>query len=145
MQVVLGKNPDGKSIVLVVGGATKDAEVKVFGEKSTKKVCLSLGLGKNKNDENIYANCDVFGRLRGYASTIEKADVVMAIGTIHSYTSPTNGKTYNTLNVEWINKMKDLPIQDSSDYSSEFGGDSSAASGSESFQEVSEDEEDLPF
>lgn len=144
MQLVLGKGADGNPVVLVIGGATKDAEVKAFGEKSTKKVCFSLGLGNNKNDEPIYANCDVFGRLRGYASTIEKADVVMAIGTVHSYTSPTSGKTYKTLNVDWLNKLKNLPIQDPSEYSGEPSNFPAPAE-SESFQEASDEEEDLPF
>lgn len=142
MQCVLGKNPEGKAIVMVVGGATRDAEVKMVGDSGKSKVTFSLGFGKNKNEENIYANCDAWGNLRGYASTIEKADTVCAIGTIHSYTSPTNGKTYNTLNVEWLNicRKMEVKVYDDGSTGADFITDDEMQAG-----EQDGDEEDLPF
>ena len=137
MQVKLGKNH-----FMVIGGATRDAEIKELGSTGKKKVSFSLGLGENEKGEKTYANCDAFGRFVGYASTIEKGDVVAAIGTISQYTSQSTGKTYNTLNVEWMNVCREFnpnqPMQEVPSYEAQ-------ESIEEAFGETSEDEEDLPF
>lgn len=103
MQVKLGKDH-----FMVIGGATRNAEIKEMGNNGKKKVSFSLGIGENEKGEKIYANCDAFGKLVGYASTIEKGNIVAAIGTINPWTSPNTGKTYNTLNVEWMNICRDF-------------------------------------
>lgn len=136
MQVKLGKNH-----FMVIGGATRDAEIKELGSTGKKKVSFSLGLGENEKGEKTYANCDAFGRFVGYASTIEKGDVVAAIGTISQYTSQNTGKTYNTLNVEWMNVCREFnpnqPMQEVPN--NEVGDIFDALPTDES------DETDLPF
>ena len=137
MQVKLGKDH-----FMVIGGATRNAEIKEMGNSGKKKVSFSLGLGENEKGEKIYANCDAFGKLVGYASTIEKGNIVAAIGTISQYTSQNTGKTYNTLNVEWMNICRDFnfnqPMHEVPTYEAQ-------ESIEEAFGEVSEDEEGLPF
>ena len=87
---------------MVVGTAGKNAELKHVGSKNTALTSFSLALGKDKEGNTKWAECAAWQRLSGYAAGIKKGDIVLAIGTIKSNVSQTNGKTYNTLECEFV-------------------------------------------
>lgn len=87
--------------VLVVGVATKDAELKMVGDKKTPLVSFGLAVGKNQHQQTIFANCKAWRKLAEYAAQIRKGDAVCAIGTIEE--REWNGKTYKDLMCDWVN------------------------------------------
>ncbi len=49
--------------VMVVGNATRDADVKFVGEKQTPLTSFSLAIGKDKEDKGIFVECAAWQRL----------------------------------------------------------------------------------
>lgn len=89
-----------KTVVLLVGAAGKDAELKHVGDKNTPVCKFSLAVGKDEEDKTVWADCDAWQKLSSYAAGIKKSDIVLAIGTIKS--REYNGKTYNTLECDFV-------------------------------------------
>jgi single-stranded DNA-binding protein len=96
MQIKLGE------YVFIVGAAGKDAEFRHVGDKNTALTTFSLAVGKDAEDKTKWAECNAWTKLSSYAVGIKKGDIVLAIGTIKSNVSESNGKTYNTLNCEFV-------------------------------------------
>lgn len=96
MQLKLGE------YVFIVGAAGKDAEFKHVGDKNTALTTFNLAVGKDAEDKTKWAECNAWTKLSSYAVGIKKGDIVLAIGTIKSNASESNGKTYNTLNCEFV-------------------------------------------
>ncbi len=99
MQIALGKNPKGERLALVIGGATKDADVRTTQNGKTV-VKFGLGIGKRADDSSIYADCEAWGRVGELAKTVKKGDIVLAAGYLHSHEY--NGQTYTSLNCEIV-------------------------------------------
>lgn len=93
MQMKLGEN------VLVAGTAGKDAELRQVGEKNTPVCKFSLAVDK-REDKTVWAECEAWQRLSGYAANIRKGDAVLALGKVQSHEY--NGKTYHTLRCEFV-------------------------------------------
>jgi hypothetical protein len=96
MQLKLGE------YVWIVGAAGKDAELKHVGEKNTVVANFSLAIGKDAEGKTRWAECAAWQKLSSYAAGIKKGDIVLAIGTIKSSKSESNGKIYNTLDCEFV-------------------------------------------
>ena len=86
--------------IMVAGKATKDAELKLVGDKQTPLCEFSIATGKRPDTTTIFANCKVWSSLARYAQPIRKGDTVVAVGKIES--REYNGKTYSDLVVEWL-------------------------------------------
>lgn len=91
-----------KTILLVVGAAGKDAELKHVGSKNTAITEFSLAIGKGTDGQTQWANCVAWAKLSSTAAEIRKGDIVLAIGTINTHTNESNGKTYTTLNCDFV-------------------------------------------
>ena len=100
------KMQDGSFII--AGFVAKESEMKTSqnGKTYTKwsvKVGTKPSQNPNERGEAIWTNCIAWHDLARYASNITKGDTVVCIGKIE--TSEYEGKTYKTLNCEYINIM----------------------------------------
>jgi hypothetical protein len=93
--------PDGT--YLIQGTATKNATLKVVGEKAYEVAEFSLAVGKAQDTTPVYANCKAWGRLAQYAAAIGKGDNVFALAkkTERTY----NGKAYTDYVCDYLNVM----------------------------------------
>lgn len=154
MQAWLSKKD---STIMIIGRATKSAEVKKVGQYDTLKASFSLGYNKD-NGENVYCNCAAFGKVADYACNVEKGNIVCAVGKVESrpYTSKDGtSKTWTEVNVKWMNILGEEhcyvsdsyeptePVNNASSSKSQPGAYQAAQS--ESYVEVADGEEDLPF
>ena len=48
--------------VMACGNATKDAEYNRLGEKNTPNCKWGMAVGKDKDDNTVFANCEAWGR-----------------------------------------------------------------------------------
>lgn len=90
--------------VIVAGKATKDAELKIVGDKQSPVCSFSLAVGKRQDTTTIFANCKAWYALAEYASQISKGDSVMVVGKLEE--REYNGKQYTDVVAEWINVVK---------------------------------------
>lgn len=100
------KLQDGSFIIS--GFVAKDAEMKTSqnGKTYTKwgvKVGEKPSQTQGEHGEAIWTNCIAWHDLARYAGKIKKGDTVMVVGRIE--TSEYEGKTYKTLNAEYISIM----------------------------------------
>ena len=100
------KLQDGSFIV--AGFVAKDSEMKTTQTNKTYttfsvKVGTKPSAVEGERREAIWTNCKAWHDLARYAANIKKGDTVLAIGKIE--TSDYQGKTYKTLNCEYINIM----------------------------------------
>ena len=86
--------------VMACGNATKDAEFKLLGEKNTPNCKWGMAVGKDKDDNTVFANCEAWGRLANYAANIKKGDPVLVFGQMRS--REYNDKTYHTLVADFV-------------------------------------------
>ena len=141
MQFVVGKNPNGEKLVVVIGGATKDAESKTFDSGKTK-VQFSLGVGKRADGSSIYADCEAWGRVGEQAKDIHKGDVVFAAGSVRSHEY--NGKTYTSVNCEIVINASATLNNANVPASAGDTNDSPKENAETDFEEIGEDDA-LPF
>jgi single-stranded DNA-binding protein len=85
---------------MACGNATKDAEYKRLGEKNTPNCKWGMAVGKDKDDNTVFVNCEAWGRLANYAAGIKKGDPVLVFGQIRSHEY--NDKTYHTLVADFV-------------------------------------------
>jgi single-stranded DNA-binding protein len=133
-----------KTILLVVGGAGKDAELKHVGEKNTALCSFSLAIGKGTDGQTQWAECAAWSKLSSTAAEIRKGDIVLAIGTIKSEVSKTNGKTYTTLNCDFVSNAS-IPNFGGIAQSAASGGVPVTDKDNSDFVEVGSDDDSLPF
>ena len=93
---------------IIAGFIAQDSEMKTSqnGKTYTRwsvKVGTKPSQNPNERGEAIWTNCIAWHDLARYAANIKKGDTVVCIGKIE--TSDYNGKTYKTLNCEYINIM----------------------------------------
>lgn len=88
--------------VMICGFVPSDAELRMVGEKNTARTTFSVKVGERLDETAIWADCQCWGNMALYAAQIVKGDSVLAIGTLSSYTSQKNGKTYTNLNCEYV-------------------------------------------
>jgi single-stranded DNA-binding protein len=86
--------------VMACGNATKDAEFKLVGEKNTPNCKWGMAVGKGKDDNAVFVNCEAWGRLANYAAGIKKGDPVLVFGQMKSHEY--NDKTYHTLVADFV-------------------------------------------
>lgn len=134
--------------MLIIGGATKDAEEKTFDSGKTK-VRFSLGVGKRADDTSIYADCEAWGRAAELAKTIKKGDLVLAAGDIRSHEY--NGKTYTSLNCEIVINASLMGAAGLAQAAGQVNTQASASAstaptqGDTGFTEIAADNDSLPF
>lgn len=100
------KLQDGNFIIS--GFVARDAETKTSsnGKTYTKwgvKVGEKPSQTQGERGEAIWTNCIAWHDMARYAGQIKKGDTVMVVGRIE--TSEYEGKTYKTLNAEYISIM----------------------------------------
>lgn len=88
--------------VMICGYVPNDAEVRRVGEKNTLRATFGVKVGERPDGEAIWADCQCWGSVANYAAQIVKGDIVLAIGTLSTYTSEKNGKTYTNLKCEYV-------------------------------------------
>lgn len=93
---------------IICGFAAQDSEMKTSqnGKTYTKwsvKVGDKPSQEQGRRGEAIWTNCIAWHDLARLAGTIRKGDTVLAAGKLES--SEYNGKTYKTLNCEYLNIM----------------------------------------
>lgn len=86
--------------VMACGNSTKDAEYKRLGEKNTPNCKWGMAVGKDKDDNTVFVNCEAWGRLANYAAGIKKGDPVLVFGRMQSHEY--NDKTYHTLVADFV-------------------------------------------
>lgn len=119
--------------VMACGNATKDAEFKLLGEKNTPNCKWGMAVGKDKDDNTVFVNCEAWGRLANYAAGIKKGDPVLVFGQMQSREH--NDKTYHTLVAGFVQFISStIERQPEPQQSSELQGE---------FFPV--DDDDLPF
>lgn len=103
---------------IICGFAAQDSEMKTSqnGKTYTKwsvKVGDKPSQEQGRRGEAIWTNCIAWHDIARTASAIRKGDTVLAAGKLES--SEYNGKTYKTLNCEYLNIMAKtaVPQQDS--------------------------------
>lgn len=94
--------------IIIAGFVAQDSEMKTSqNNKTYTRWSVKVGTkpAQNQNDrgEAIWTNCMAWHDLARYAANIKKGDSVMCVGKIE--TNDYNGKTYKTLNCEYINIM----------------------------------------
>lgn len=122
-------------LTIVIGNATKDAEMKLVGEKQTPVTSFGLAVGKRQDTTTIFANCKAWRHLAAYASGIRKGDTVIVAGKIE--TREWNGKPYTDLNAEWLNVLPKIATVTQDPFAQ-------LADKAESFDEL-DDSGQLPF
>ena len=100
------KLQDGSFIIC--GFVAQDSEMKTSQNNKTYttwsvKVGTKPAQNQNERGEAIWTNCKAWHDLARYAANIKKGDTVMCVGKIE--TNDYNGKTYKTLNCEFISIM----------------------------------------
>ena len=88
--------------VMICGFVPSDAELRRVGEKNTARTTFSVKVGERPNGEAVWANCQCWRDMALYAAQIVKGDSVLVIGTLSTYTSEKNGKTYTNLECEYV-------------------------------------------
>lgn len=88
--------------VMVCGFVPSDAELRRVGEKNTARTTFGVKVGERPDGTAVWANCQCWGNMALYAAQIVKGDSVLAIGTLTTYTSEKNGKTYTNLECEYV-------------------------------------------
>lgn len=88
--------------VMICGYVPSDAEVRRVGDKNTLRASFGVKVGERPDGTAVWANCQCWGSMASYAAQIVKGDSVLAIGTLSSYTSQQNGKTYTNLNCDYV-------------------------------------------
>lgn len=86
--------------VIIVGNATKDGEFKHIGEKQTPNCKWGVCIGKDKDENGIFVNCEAWRRLAHVASEIKKGNPVLVIGKVQE--REYNDKIYRTLVADWV-------------------------------------------
>lgn len=104
------KLQDGSFIIC--GFVAQDSEMKTSQNNKTYttwsvKVGTKPAQNQNERGEAIWTNCKAWHDLARYAANIKKGDTVFCIGKLE--TNDYNGKTYKTLNCEYINIMGKVP------------------------------------
>lgn len=137
------KLQDGSFII--AGFVAQDSEMKTSqnGKTYTRwsvKVGTKPSQNPNERGEAIWTNCIAWHDLARYAANIRKGDNVLCVGRLE--TSDYNGKTYKTLNCEYISIMgKGAPSQQEL---ATANTDNMAYSNLSEFEEILSDG-DLPF
>lgn len=131
MSIIYSKEQDGTLNVLVSGKLTRDPEIKHLPKGD--KIRFSIAYGAKK-----YMDCEVWadnavGQLAG---CLEKGDTIAATGSHRSWEY--NGKTYHSIDVDAIFTMNMPPISTS-------GSSEHTAEATPQFEELSEEDESLPF
>lgn len=103
---MFSKMQDGSFVI--AGFVAQDSEMKASQNGKTYtnwsvKVATKPAQNPNERGEAVWTNCRAWHDLARYAANIKKGDTVMCIGKIE--TNDYNGKTYKTLNCEFINIM----------------------------------------
>lgn len=88
--------------VMICGFVPNDAELRRVGEKNTARTTFGVKVGERPDGTAVWANCQCWGNMALYAAQIVKGDSVLAIGTLSTYTSEKNGKTYTNLDCEYV-------------------------------------------
>lgn len=93
---------------MIAGFVAQDSEMKTSQNGKTYtnwsvKVATKPSQNPNERGEAVWTNCRAWHDLARYAANIKKGDTVMCIGKIE--TSDYNGKTYKTLNCEYVSIM----------------------------------------
>lgn len=136
------KLQDGSFII--AGFVARDSEMKTSqnGKTYTRwsvKVGTKPSQNPNERGEAIWTNCIAWHDLARYAANIKKGDNVLCVGRLE--TSDYNGKTYKTLNCEYISIMgKGTPSQELATANT----DNMAYSNLSEFEEILSDG-DVPF
>ena len=105
------KLQDGSFIIC--GFVAQDSEMKTSQNNKTYtrwsvKVGTKPSQNQNERGEAIWVNCIAWHDLARYAAGIKKGDTVFCVGKLE--TNDYNGKTYKTLNCEFIhNPSKAAP------------------------------------
>lgn len=137
------KLQDGSFII--AGFVARDSEMKTSqnGKTYTRwsvKVGTKPSQNPNERGEAIWTNCIAWHDLARYAANIRKGDNVLCVGRLE--TSDYNGKTYKTLNCEYISIMgKGAPSQQEL---ATANTDNMAYSNLSEFEEILSDG-DVPF
>lgn len=103
---MFSKLQDGSFVI--AGFVAKDSEMKTSqNQKTYTKWSVKVGTkpsqDPNERGEAIWTNCIAWHDLARYAGNIKKGDTVMCVGKIEK--SEYEGKTYKTLNCEYISIM----------------------------------------
>jgi hypothetical protein len=122
-------------VYLATGNATKDAELKRVGAKESLLCKFSIAAGKRKDTTTIFLDIAAWRSLAKYSSDVHKGDSVCVIGTMEA--REYNGKTYHTLNADWINVVG----KTESGYSAPV----TAKEASGGFADLQDSEDELPF
>lgn len=136
------KLQDGSFII--AGFVAQDSEMKTSqnGKTYTRwsvKAGTKPSQNPNERGEAIWTNCIAWHDLARYAANIKKGDNVLCVGRLE--TSDYNGKTYKTLNCEYISIMgKGTPSQELATANT----DNMAYSNLSEFEEILSDG-DVPF
>ncbi len=137
------KLQDGSFII--AGFVAQDSEMKTSqnGKTYTRwsvKVGTKPSQNPNERGEAIWTNCIAWHDLARYAANIRKGDNVLCVGRLE--TSDYNGKTYKTLNCEYISIIgKGAPSQQEL---ATANTDNMAYSNLSEFEEILSDG-DVPF
>lgn len=136
------KLQDGSFII--AGFVAQDSEMKTSqnGKTYTRwsvKVGTKPSQNQGERGEAVWTNCIAWHDLARYAANIKKGDNVLCVGRLE--TSDYNGKTYKTLNCEYISIMgKGAPPQELATANT----DNMAYSNLSEFEEILSDG-DMPF
>lgn len=100
------KLQDGNFIIS--GFVARDAEMKKTQSGKTYtnwsvKVAVKPSQNQGERGEAVWTDCKAWHDLARYAANIKKGDTVLCIGRLE--TNEYNGKTYKTLNCEYISIM----------------------------------------
>ena len=107
------------------------------GERQSPTFKFSIAAGKDASDQTIWINCRAWRNLAEYLGMIGlvKGDSVCVTGRWDTYKG-NNEKVYNTLVIDWINKVEVPALTGARPVSPKPAPD---------FEEISINEEELPF
>lgn len=93
---------------MIAGFVAQDSEMKTSQNGKTYtnwsvKVATKPSQNPNERGEAVWTNCRAWHDLARYAANIKKGDNVLCVGKLE--TSDYNGKTYKTLNCEYVSIM----------------------------------------
>ena len=128
--------------VMVAGMLTRDADYKEVGEKKTPLTKLGAAVGKRPDTTTIFCDLAAWRGLAKATAAAKKGEAVFAVGQVES--REYEGKTYNTLNWEYISVVSAKP-----DSAAAFlAGVEKLSAGAPvdvDFTELNDDDGDLPF
>lgn len=132
---------------MISGFVAKDAEMKTSqnGKTYTRwsvKVGTKPSQNPNERGEAIWTNCIAWHDLARYAANIKKGDNVLCVGRLE--TNDYEGKTYKTLNCEYIGIMGKTVAPAPSQELATANTDNMAYSNLSEFEEILSDG-DVPF